>query len=111
MTCVSPATVTIDYPLSASVATVCLRHCDAAGFMYLSATFTPRNIGAQVTVQGLIHVEGEQGPKTATTKVTFHDDGMVTGYGDTSNGVRFPQKRFHMNRSHAAILSVFSGRS
>jgi hypothetical protein len=105
MPCISPGTVKEVAAKRGSAAEIILRHCDDAGFLYLSVSFTPKNIGASLSVQGFIHVQGEKGMKPATGRVIFHDDGNVTAYGDTSNGVRFRQKRFDMNRPHSAIIS------
>ena len=104
MPCVSPDTVIVQVRRGASTVTVTLHHCDDDGFMRIEAQFSPRNIGASVSVQGQIKVFGEMGFKDVTAKVQFCDDGTVLGYGDTSNGVRFPQKRFDMSRDHIARL-------
>lgn len=106
MACISPGTITQTLKYRESTVNAELQHCDDGGYMYLSVSFIPKSIGARVCVQGFIHIMGTKGPQPATRKVIFHDDGKVTNYGDASNGVRFPQKRFHMNRQHKASMSI-----
>jgi hypothetical protein len=101
MACVSPQTVNATLTHGGSTAIISLTHCDDADFMVLKAEFSPKKVGASVTVQGMIKIDGQDW-KFATGTVIFNDDDTVTNYGDTANGVRFQQKRFDMRKPHIA---------
>jgi hypothetical protein len=103
MKCVSPDVIRQKVSFGATQAEITLRHCEN-GYIYLDVEFSPTRLGAKVAVQGYVHVEGQIGPQTATSKVTFHDDGQVSGYGDLSNGVRFAQKKWILENKHRAML-------
>ena len=110
MVCVSPGEVNAVVINGVSTARVTLRHCDDAQYLFLAVEFAPRNIGAAVDVQGTIWIDGQSNRKEATGIVRFHDDGTITNYGDTSNGVRFRQRRFDYDRPHTAGIRAVAVR-
>jgi hypothetical protein len=112
MSCPNPdvVEVVVDIDGGVSTATVRLKHCDDARYLYLEVDFVPRGIGAAVDVQGMIWVTGQRGSKEATKKVRFHDNGNVTGYGDQANGIRFQVPRRDYERHHTASPRAFAVR-
>lgn len=105
-TCVSPSTAQVIKHHTGVTITATFRHCDDH-YAYLDVQFSARNKGLRVCVQGLIKHHGQKGYKPVTGQVVFHDDGTVSKYGNTANGVRFPQKPFDERHAHAETMSVF----
>lgn len=102
--CATPGEYEVVVRKGISVANCRLYHCED-GYMYLEVKLTPRNLGVKVKMQGFIKVEN-QGWKQATREVIFCDDDSVMGYGDASNGVRFPQRAFDYKKDHEARMTA-----
>jgi hypothetical protein len=84
---------------------ISLTHCDNGAYVVLEANFDPPRLGNSISLNGLLTVAGQRGAAWTSPKVTFHDDGRVTDYGDRSNGVRFPTKRFIIANEHHGGLA------
>ena len=103
--CISPGHEEVVKTKQGSTATAQMHHCDNR-YVYLVVSFAPQNIGARIKVQGFFKCVGEKGSKPVTRKVEFRDDGTVIGYGNSADGVRFPQPPFMTRHPHEAYLDV-----